>query len=65
MADIFVSYTSTDREWAFWIGRELERLGHTPRIHEWEIEAGGDIPAWMEERLRRRIASYASSAPST
>ena len=53
MADIFVSYTSTDREWAFWIGRELERLGHTPRIHEWEIEAGGDIPAWMEERLQK------------
>ena len=26
--DIFVSYTSEDREKAFWIGRDLEALGH-------------------------------------
>jgi tetratricopeptide (TPR) repeat protein len=50
--DIFVSYTSSDRDWAFWIGQELERLGHVVRIHEWEIPAGGDIPKWMEERLQ-------------
>jgi TIR domain len=35
---------------AFWIGQELIKLGHTPRIHEWEIDAGGNIPAWMEKR---------------
>jgi tetratricopeptide (TPR) repeat protein len=50
VADIFVSYTSSDRDWAFWIGQELEKLGHHPRIHEWEISGGGDIPRWMEER---------------
>jgi TIR domain-containing protein len=50
MADIFISYTSSDREWAFWVGHELQALGHTPRIHEWEIPAGGDIAAWMEAR---------------
>jgi tetratricopeptide (TPR) repeat protein len=53
VADIFVSYTSSDREWAFWIGQELTRLSHQPRIHEWEIQAGGDIPAWMEQRLQQ------------
>lgn len=53
MADIFVSYTSINQDWAFWIGQELKELGHTPRIHEWEIPAGGDIPAWMEERLEK------------
>ena len=41
MADIFVSYTSSDRLKAFWIGQELIKLGHKPRIHEWEIPAGG------------------------
>jgi TIR domain/NB-ARC domain len=51
VADIFVSYTSSDRDWAFWIGQELESLGHTPHIHEWEISAGGDIMAWMANRL--------------
>ena len=50
MADIFVSYTSSDREWAFWIGQQLEKLGHVAHIHEWEIDAGGNIPAWMQER---------------
>jgi TIR domain len=50
MADIFVSYTSSDRDWAFWIGHELEALGHKAHIHEWEISGGGDIAAWMEER---------------
>jgi aspartokinase-like uncharacterized kinase len=49
MADIFVSYTSSDRDWAFWIGKELQKLGHTPHIHEWEITSG-NIAAWMEER---------------
>src|SRR5258708_19018334 len=50
MADILVSYTSSERDWAFWIGHELEALGHKARIHGWEIAGGGDIPAWVEER---------------
>jgi hypothetical protein len=50
MADIFVSYTSSDRDWAFWIGQELEKLGHVAHIHEWELSGGGDIAAWTEER---------------
>ncbi len=50
MADIFISYTSSDRDWAFWIAKELEALGHTPHIHEWEIKGGDDIYAWMEQR---------------
>ena len=50
MANIFVSYTSSDRDWAFWVAKELEALGHTPHIHEWEICGGDDIYAWMEKR---------------
>ena len=53
MADIFVSYTSSDRHWALWIAQELEALGHTPRVHEWEISGGGDIPGWIEESLEK------------
>jgi tetratricopeptide (TPR) repeat protein len=49
VSDIFVSYTSSDRDWAFWIAKELEALGHTPHVHEWEIEAGHSIYAWMEQ----------------
>jgi tetratricopeptide (TPR) repeat protein len=50
VTDIFVSYTSNDREWAFWIGQELEKLGHTAHLHDWEISGGGNIMAWMDER---------------
>jgi hypothetical protein len=50
LADIFISYTSSDRDWAFWIAKELEGLGHTPHIHEFEVHAGDDIYKWMEER---------------
>jgi TIR domain len=53
VADIFVSYTRSDRDWAFWIGQELKKLGHIVHIHEWEIPAGGNIMAWMERCLAR------------
>ena len=50
MADFFISYTSTDSEWAHWIAKELQSLGHAPHVHEWEIKGGDDIYAWMEQR---------------
>lgn len=51
MADIFVSYTSSDRAEAHWIAKELQALGHTPHVHEWEIGGGEDIYGWMETRI--------------
>ena len=51
MADFFISYTSSDRYWAHWIGKELTALDHVAHVHEWEIEGGGDIYGWMEKRL--------------
>jgi hypothetical protein len=48
LADIFVSYTSSDKDWAFWIGQELEALGHTPRLHDWEVSAGGNSGIGMD-----------------
>lgn len=50
LADIFVSYTRSDREDAEWIGRELEALKHVPHLHDWEINAGEDVFSWMETR---------------
>ena len=50
MAAIFISYTSADSQEAQWIAHELEDLGHTPHVHEWEIRGGEDIYAWMQAR---------------
>jgi TIR domain len=52
MAEIFVSYTSSDRDWAFWLGKELEDLGHSPHIHEWENKAATCVGA---HHLSRRL----------
>src|SRR5580704_17610703 len=51
MSDFFVSYTSDDSHWAHWLAKELVALGHTAHVHEWEVGAGSDIYAWMEQRL--------------
>jgi TIR domain len=48
MAGIFVSYTSSDREWEFWIAKELNTLRHLPHVHYWEIKSSDD--GWMEQR---------------
>jgi TIR domain len=48
MAGVFISYTSSDRDWALWIAKELEAFGHTPHVHEWEVNGGDDIYGWME-----------------
>jgi tetratricopeptide (TPR) repeat protein len=49
--DVFISFTSSDRNWAFWIATELQALGYLPHIHEWEIEGGDDIYNWIEARF--------------
>ena len=64
MAEIFVSYTSSDRDWANWVGLELERLGHVARVHEWEIRpAATFLPGWRSV-TKRPIMSSSSSASS-
>ena len=50
MADIFVSFTKSDRQWAHWIAQELTALDHEPHVHDWEIGPGEDIVGWMEKR---------------
>jgi hypothetical protein len=50
MAHFFVSYTSSDKDWAEWIGHELIRLGQKPHLHDWEISGGGNLAEWMEKR---------------
>ena len=69
MADIFISYTAADRDWAFWIAKELEALGHTPHVHEWEIERGerhlcldGAAPRHRRPRALRRVGRLPEGA---
>ena len=51
MANIFVSYTQSDRAEADWIANELTALGHMPHVHEREVRSGENFYAWMRQRL--------------
>jgi hypothetical protein len=48
---IFISYTSSDSDWAHWIGWHLLDAQHHPIVHEWEVAWGQNIASWMEEQL--------------
>ena len=48
-ANVLISYTNSDRDWASWIAWELKLLGHRRHIHQREIKSGDDIHAWMEQ----------------
>jgi hypothetical protein len=50
VADIFVSFTKSDQQWAHWIAQELTALDHEPHVQDWEIGPSEDIVAWMEKR---------------
>ena len=60
----FISYTYDDAPWAHWVGFVLMENEHEVFVHEWEIEAGGNIPEWMERRLDEcdRVIAIVSDA---
>ena len=61
MADIFVSYTTSDRDWAFWIAKELEELGHMAHVHEWRLQAAKIYTAGWSGVSTPRTTYFASS----
>jgi hypothetical protein len=60
VADIFVSFTKSDQQWAHWIAQELTELHHEPHVHDWELGPGEDVVGWMERRHDQ--ADYARGA---
>ena len=50
----FISYTSSDRQWAEWIAMQLEEAGYTLFIQAWDFRPGSNVVAEME-----RAAKYA------
>jgi hypothetical protein len=50
--DFFISYTNADRPWAEWIAWVLEAEGYTVFLAAWDIPAGKNFIAEMDEALR-------------
>ena len=46
--DFFISYTSSDRQWAEWIAWQLEEAGYTLFIQAWDFRPGSNFVAEME-----------------
>ena len=58
--DLFVSYRSNDRQWAEWIGWQLEVSGVSVYLDRW------DNPTWdHHDELRDEIAKSEPSSPTT
>src|SRR5579862_528920 len=49
MADFFISYTSSDREWAEWIAWQLEEASYTTIIQAWGFGASDNFVHQMQK----------------
>jgi TIR domain len=64
MADFFVSYTSTDKAWAEWIGFILEEEGFTVVIQAWDFRPGSNFVLEMQ-RAAKKVQNSARLGLST
>lgn len=48
---LFVSYAGPDREWAEWVGWQLEQAGHRVELDRWDWSAGEDFVQKMAHAL--------------
>jgi len=51
MANIFISHSSKDKQFARKLAETLRKFGHKPWLDEWEIKVGECIPTKIEEGL--------------
>src|SRR5689334_12267798 len=48
-ADFFISYTQKDRNWAEWIGWQLEAAGYSIIMQAWDFRPGSDFILEMQK----------------
>jgi TIR domain len=51
--DFFISYTSSDVQWARWISAQLEEAGYTVVVQDWDWGPGSNFVAEMHAGLKR------------
>lgn len=49
MRNFFISYNGADREWARWIAWELEALGYTTFLQDWDFRPGSNFVLEMQK----------------
>lgn len=53
MANIFISHSSKDKDFVRKLAKDIETLGHTPWLDEWEIKIGDCIASEIEKGIER------------
>src|SRR3954453_24244842 len=51
MKDFFISYNSSDRDWAEWISWQLEEAGHSAVVEAWDFRQGGNFVLDMQRAI--------------
>src|SRR5450755_410238 len=62
--DFFISYTSTDKQWAEWIAWCLEQQGYSIIIQAWDFPAGSNFVYEMDQALKRARRVVAILSPT-
>lgn len=63
MKDFFISYTKVDREWAEWIGWQLEENGYSVVIQAWDFRPGGNFVLDMQRATSEAARTIAVLSP--
>ena len=53
MANVFISHSSLDKEFATRLSEDLREFGHDPWLDEWEIHVGDCIPTRISEGIEQ------------
>jgi TIR domain len=62
--DFFVSYASTDQDWATWIAQQLIAAGYTVEVDVWNWAAGMDVIAATQQAMDRAARVLEVWSPS-
>ncbi len=63
MSKVFVSYNRADRQWAEWIGWQLEEQGHEIIIQAWDFTAGSNFVVEMNKAAKNTDCTIAVLSP--
>src|SRR5829696_2446000 len=62
--DFFVSYTGADREWAVWIGWQLNAAGYSEVLQAWDFRTGTNFDENMNRALEQTSRTIAVLSPA-
>jgi hypothetical protein len=63
MRDFFISYNEADRQWAEWIGWQLEEKGYSVFLQDWDFRPGSNFVLEMQKAAQEAERTIAVLSP--